>query len=149
MKFKLLLFLSGVSRRGDIEVLLYCLIDWMGGKLPWDVDESLKPTVIQQMKIEAYRDVNTFLKKTFPNGNCPSFIESLMYSVIKTPFDQAPNYEYLRTLFVPYITPVHENAIKYIDEEDLEVTITKPMVGLIFSRKKILNLFFFKTSVGG
>merc|ERR1712018_554834 len=73
--------LGCVSRRGDIEVLLYVLIDWMGGKLPWDVDESLKPTVIQQMKIEAFRDVPTFMKKTFPNGNCPSFIESLMYAV--------------------------------------------------------------------
>ena len=87
-------FFPGVSRRGDIEVLLYVLIDWLGGKLPWDAEESLKPTVIQNMKIEAFRDVQTFLRKTFPNGNCPSFIESLMYTVIKTPFDQAPGMFY-------------------------------------------------------
>ena len=95
------------------------------------------------MKIEAFRDVPTFMKKTFPNGNCPSYIESLMYAVMKIQFEQAPDYEYLRTLFAPFNTPLHENAIKYIDEEDQEVTITKPMVGLlIFSRKtnKVLQL---------
>ena len=130
-------FFSGVSRRGDIEVLLYVLIDWLGGKLPWDVDESLKPTVIQQMKIEAFRDVPTFMKKTFPNGNCPSYIESLMYAVMKIQFEQAPDYEYLRTLFAPFNTPLHENAIKYIDEEDKEVIITKPKV------REVLFCFFF------
>jgi vaccinia related kinase len=134
--------LGCVSRRGDIEVLLYVLIDWLGGKLPWDAEESLKPTVIQNMKIDAFRDVQTFLRKTFPNGNCPSFIESLMHTVIKTPFDQAPDYEYLRTLFVPYntpVTPVYENAIKYIDEEDKEVTITKPMNPKGPSKRRIIS----------
>ena len=80
------------------------------------------------MKIEAFRDVPTFMKKTFPNGNCPSYIESLMYAVMKIQFEQAPDYEYLRTLFAPFNTPLHENAIKYIDEEDKEVIITKPKV---------------------
>ena len=146
-------FFPGVSRRGDIEVLLYVLIDWLGGKLPWDVDESLKPTVIQQMKIEAFRDVPTFMKKTFPNGNCPSYIESLMYAVMKIQFEQAPDYEYLRTLFAPFNTPLHENAIKYIDEEDKEVIITKPKVRegifvLFFSRKKEKrNLILFSREI--
>ena len=146
------MFFSGVSRRGDIEVLLYVLIDWLGGKLPWDVDESLKPTVIQQMKIEAFRDVPTFMKKTFPNGNCPSYIESLMYAVMKIQFEQAPDYEYLRTLFAPFNTPLHENAIKYIDEEDKEVIITKPKVRgyFCFSRKKKKrNLIFFLVKLHG
>merc|ERR1712020_467695 len=131
--------LGCVSRRGDIEVLLYVLIDWLGGKLPWDVDESLKPTVIQQMKIEAFRDVPTFMKKTFPNGNCPSYIESLMYAVMKIQFEQAPDYEYLRTLFAPFNTPLHENAIKYIDEEDKEVIITKPKNPKGPSKRRIIS----------
>ena len=118
--------------------------------MPWDVDESLKPTVIQQMKIEAFRDVPTFMKKTFPNGNCPSYIESLMYAVMKIQFEQAPDYEYLRTLFAPFDTPLHENAIKYIDEEDKEVIITKPKViegifvlFVFFKKKEKRNLIFF------
>ena len=100
------------------------------------------------MKIEAFRDVPTFMKKTFPNGNCPSYIESLMYAVMKIQFEQAPDYEYLRTLFAPFNTPLHENAIKYIDEEDKEVIITKPKVRevffcFVFSRKKKkMNLVF-------
>ena len=93
----------GVSRRGDIEVLVYVLIDWLGGKLPWDTDDPLKPPEIQRMKIEAFHDVRNFLNTTFGGlAKCPSFIEDLMYSVIRTPFDQAPDYDYLRSLFVPY-----------------------------------------------
>ena len=99
------------------------------------------------MKIEAFRDVPTFMKKTFPNGNCPSYIESLMYAVMKIQFEQAPDYEYLRTLFAPFNTPLHENAIKYIDEEDKEVIITKPKVRgfflFCFFTKKEKNEFGF------
>merc|ERR1712165_459761 len=71
--------LGCVSRRGDIEVLLYVLIDWLGGHLPWDKEEGLKPTQIQNMKIEAFQDIKTFLTSTFKHTKCPSFIEDLMY----------------------------------------------------------------------
>jgi hypothetical protein len=45
--------------------LIYTLIDWLGGKLPWDRDEALKPTAIQEMKIEAFHDINGFLAAAF------------------------------------------------------------------------------------
>ena len=142
--YKNALFL-GVSRRGDIEVLIYVLIDWLGGKLPWDTDDPLKPPEIQRMKIEAFHDVRNFLHTTFKSGGpkCPSFIEDLMYSVIRTPFDQAPDYDYLRSLFVPYFRDLglgHEHAIKHIDEEDQEVIITKP-IGRRPSKRRCLSDF--------
>lgn len=137
--------LGCVSRRGDIEVLIYVLIDWLGGKLPWDTDDPLKPPEIQRMKIEAFHDVRNFLHTTFKSGGpkCPSFIEDLMYSVIRTPFDQAPDYDYLRSLFVPYFRDLglgHEHAIKHIDEEDQEVIITKP-IGRRPSKRRCLSDF--------
>merc|ERR1711881_535321 len=81
--------LGCVSRRGDLEVLLHVLIDWMGGKLPWDKEEGLKPTQIQNMKIEPFQDIKTFLTSTFKHTKYPSFIEDLMYLVTRMPFEEA------------------------------------------------------------
>jgi hypothetical protein len=42
---------TGVSRRGDFEVLLFNLIDWLGGKLPWDqVSPNFKITSQTDLK---------------------------------------------------------------------------------------------------
>ena len=32
--------LGCVSRRGDMECLLYVIIEWLGGHLPWDTDDD-------------------------------------------------------------------------------------------------------------
>ena len=45
--------LGCVSRRGDVEVLLYCLIEWLGGKLPWDQPTQLHPKEMHKSKILA------------------------------------------------------------------------------------------------
>ena len=44
------------SRRGDVEVLFYNLIEWLGGRLPWDdLEDKVSPSVIQNMKVEAFK----------------------------------------------------------------------------------------------
>ena len=97
--------ISGVSRRGDLEVLLYVLIDWLGGKLAWDVEETtLKPTQIQEMKTEAFYDVKGFLAKAFKKKAYPTFLEDLMNTVKRMKFEEAPDYNYLRSLFRPHKT---------------------------------------------
>lgn len=117
--------LGCVSRRGDFEVLLYTLIDWLGGKLPWDTDEGLKPPAIQQLKIEAFHDIKEFLAKAFKDNSYPTFLEDLMISVKKLPFEETPDYDYFRTLFKPYT----ETPVKSIDDtDDAEVTLLKPMM---------------------
>lgn len=130
--------LGCVSRRGDIEILLYCLIDWLGGKLPWDSeDQTFKPPQIQQMKIEAFHDVKGFLGKIFKAGHYPSFLEDLMNFVKNLRFEEAPDYNFLRSLF----KPEHEVAnVHFVDEEiqlnikedlsedDAEITLTSPIL---------------------
>ena len=94
--------LGCVSRRGDFEVLLYTLIDWLGGKLPWDTDEGLKPPAIQKLKIEAFHDIKEFLAKAFKDNSYPTFLEDLMIAVKKLPFKETPDFNYFRCLFQPY-----------------------------------------------
>ena len=115
--------LGCVSRRGDFEVLLYTLIgnivhlflrfrirklsvnfysDWLGGKLPWDTEESMKPPAIQQLKIEAFHDIKEFLAKAFKDKPYPTFLEDIMYTVKSLTFEETPDYNYFRSLFKPY-----------------------------------------------
>jgi vaccinia related kinase len=63
--------LSGISRRGDFEVLLFNLIDWLGGRLPWDEEPQLKPKIIERMKIKAFSDIPKFLHTTFKTAAYP------------------------------------------------------------------------------
>jgi hypothetical protein len=63
--------LPGVSRRSDFEVLLFNVIDWLGGRLPWDVTPQPKVEVIQEMKENAFTDVPAFLKQCFKSNKYP------------------------------------------------------------------------------
>jgi hypothetical protein len=64
----------GISRRGDLEVLLFNVIDWLGGKLAWDKEPQMKPRQIHQMKINAFANVKKFLAKTFSTQSYPGFV---------------------------------------------------------------------------
>ena len=65
------LLLPGVSRRSDFEVLLFNVIDWLGGRLPWDVTPQPKVEDIQEMKENAFTDIPAFLKQCFKSNKYP------------------------------------------------------------------------------
>lgn len=130
--------LGCVSRRGDVEVLLYNLIDWLGGKLPWDVEESLKPSAIQSMKIEAFHDIKIFLSSVFKGKDYPGFLEDLMTYLKKMRFEETPDYDFLRSLFRPYLG---FKEVLEVEEEDEEVKINKPLMRKPSKRRSLpLNL---------
>ncbi len=113
--------LGCVSRRSDIEVLLYVLIDLMGGKLPWDQEPGLKPGLIQNMKIEAFHDIGGFLQKAFHGGKdkIPPFLTDLMTSVKKMKFEEVPDYNFLKSLFKPFLLMNnHGNKNQELMDED-------------------------------
>jgi len=133
--------LGCVSRRGDMECLLYVVIEWLGGHLPWDTDtdDRLKPETIQQMKIEAFHDVKGFLTyKAFKGKSYPQLVEDLMNSVKIMRFEEAPDYLKFRSLFRPYMpTRINdkdlgqnnnkENLLYDIPEDD-EIEFTQPIM---------------------
>ena len=104
---------------------MYTLIDWLGGKLPWDTEESLKPKQIQQLKIEAFHNIKEFLANSFKDQSYPTFLEDLMNSIKFLQFEESPDYNYLRSLFLPYLEcPIDTMS----DTEDTEVTLSKPLM---------------------
>jgi len=135
--------LGCVSRRGDMECLLYVIIEWLGGHLPWDTDtdDRLKPDTIQKMKIDAFHDVKGFLThKAFKGQTYPQLVEDLMKMVKQMRFEEAPDYNLFRSLFRPYMPPRNnfdnvemgqnnnkENILYDIAEED-EIEFTQPIM---------------------
>merc|ERR1719220_963180 len=106
--------LGCASRRGDMECLLYVIIEWLGGHLPWDTDDDdrLKPNVIQQMKIDAFHDVKGFLTfKAFKNKTYPQMVEDLMNMVKQMRFEEAPDYLQFRSLFRYLLTFLQDVGI--------------------------------------
>jgi len=95
--------LGCVSRRGDLEVLLYCVIDWIGGKLPWDLPTMAKPPAIHEAKIKAFHDPAAFMAKAFPNSagmqGPPPFLLDLMKYINGLSFEEQPDYDLVRSIF--------------------------------------------------
>jgi len=106
--------LGCVSRRGDMECLLYVIIEWLGGHLPWDTDddERLKPTKIQEMKIDAFHNIEDFLtnKCQFKDKAYPPVLEKMMNYVSKMKFEEEPDYVHFRSLFSPSLFANIDNS---------------------------------------
>ena len=79
LEFKKNIYVSGISRRSDFEVLLFNVIDWLGGKLPWDKNPQPKPSQIQEMKESAFCDIKAFLKRCFKSQNYPGKIHWILH----------------------------------------------------------------------
>lgn len=45
------LYILEPSRRGDLEILVYCLIQWLNGQLPWE-DRLTDKEYVMERKIE-------------------------------------------------------------------------------------------------
>jgi len=92
------------SRRGDLEVLFYNLIEWFGGSLPWD-RECASPQVTKTAKFLAFRQMGKFLRICFRGEKFPAFLVKFMKYVNGLQFEEEPNYDYLRGL-------VYEEMVK-------------------------------------
>jgi len=86
------------SRRGDFEVLVYNLVEWAGGRLPWDRESSSCDTT-KAAKFWAFSHIDAFLKTAFKEKNIPRCITELMRYINQLHFEDRPNYEFVRDIF--------------------------------------------------
>jgi len=92
------------SRRGDLEVLFYNLIEWFGGSLPWD-RECASPQVTKTAKFLAFRQMGKFLRICFRGEKYPAFLVKFMKYINGLNFEEEPDYDFLRGL-------VYEEMVK-------------------------------------
>lgn len=95
--------IGSASRRGDLEVLLYNLVEWWGGRLPWDRDLAATPDLCKLAKFRAFANPQKFLRCCFARqsssgGEYPPLLLKLMKYVGGLQFEEAPDYRLLRTL---------------------------------------------------
>lgn len=64
------------SRRGDLEILGYNLVQWLTGKLPWE-DDIADPETVAESKKRAMSNIGQFLKSSFAPNNPPGKIDEL------------------------------------------------------------------------
>jgi len=85
------------SRRGDLEVLFYNLIEWFGGSLPWD-RQFATPDMTKTAKFLAFKQINKFFKICFRGQKHPSFLGKFMKYISGLNFEAEPDYKYLREI---------------------------------------------------
>lgn len=93
------------TRRADLEILGYNLIEWLGIELPWVRDKILTvATKVQKAKEEFMDDVGGSLKKLYGKTTPPTVIVEFLKYVAKLEYNDEPDYEKCRKMF--------QNALK-------------------------------------
>ncbi|XP_055372456.1 uncharacterized protein LOC129606261 [Condylostylus longicornis] len=88
------------SRRSDLECLGYNLIFWSQGFLPWREKAALQqPEKVHGMKEYLMADVRQMLKHIY-GKQVPKYLGEYMYYVGKLAYDERPDYEKLKMIFL-------------------------------------------------
>ncbi|XP_078413046.1 serine/threonine-protein kinase VRK1-like isoform X3 [Cetorhinus maximus] len=106
------------SRRGDLEILGYCMLQWLCGKLPWE--QSLKdPIAVQEAKIKLMENLPTSVNQCFPSGCESSEIINYLSYVSTLKYEERPHYQKLHNIL---LNSLEASRSKYKDLSGLEYT---------------------------
>ncbi|CAG2215612.1 VRK [Mytilus edulis] len=86
------------SRRGDMEILGFCLLQWLCSRLPWENNLENKDYV-RDSKIKYMKDIPGLIKACFPSGSHPDEITKYLTYVSKMKYEDVPDYNKLRSIF--------------------------------------------------
>lgn len=79
------------SRRGDMEILGYNMLQWVCSRLPWEDDLS-DPEKVAEQKRECMDNIPHFLNLCFPNEEPPSILAWYLKYVAGLSFESKPDY---------------------------------------------------------
>ncbi|TSV68137.1 Serine/threonine-protein kinase VRK1 [Bagarius yarrelli] len=85
------------SRRGDLEILGYCMIQWLCSRLPWE-DKLQDPVYVRDAKIRCRNNLKDFMKSCFTAGQEPEEMMKYMEEVKKLGYTDKPDYAKLRSI---------------------------------------------------
>uniref|UniRef100_A0A4W4H673 non-specific serine/threonine protein kinase n=1 Tax=Electrophorus electricus TaxID=8005 RepID=A0A4W4H673_ELEEL len=82
------------SRRGDLEIMGYCMIQWLCGRLPWE-DKLQDPLYVKDAKLRCRESIRDFMKSCFaPEMEMTKFMEE----VKSLGYTDKPDYQKLRSI---------------------------------------------------
>ncbi|TRY99063.1 hypothetical protein DNTS_002220 [Danionella cerebrum] len=83
------------SRRGDLEIMGYCMIQWLCGRLPWE-DKLTDPVYVRDSKLRCRDKIDEFLKSCFSPENIPVEMGKFMAEVKALGYTDKPDYTKFR-----------------------------------------------------
>ncbi|XP_075452322.1 serine/threonine-protein kinase VRK2 isoform X2 [Ascaphus truei] len=87
------------SRRGDLQILAYCMLQWLCGKLPWDQNLE-NPTAVLNSKTKLLDELpDSVIEWTAQENGCHE-IAKFMAGVYCLEYDEKPNYEVLKEILL-------------------------------------------------
>ncbi|XP_056021256.1 serine/threonine-protein kinase VRK1-like [Ostrea edulis] len=86
------------SRRGDMEILAFCMLQWLCGKLPWE-DKLLDKNYVADSKIRYMEDIPALMRACFSKGESHGEISKFLTLILKLGYEEKPDYNKYKTLF--------------------------------------------------
>ncbi|KAM6279015.1 serine/threonine-protein kinase VRK2 isoform 2-T2 [Porphyrio hochstetteri] len=87
------------SRRGDLEILGYCMLQWLCGKLPWE--QNLKdPVAVQAAKTRLMDELPDSVMERDSSGSRCSEIAKFLARVYDLAYDEKPEYQVLKKILL-------------------------------------------------
>uniref|UniRef100_A0A3Q2QTF8 VRK serine/threonine kinase 1 n=1 Tax=Fundulus heteroclitus TaxID=8078 RepID=A0A3Q2QTF8_FUNHE len=95
-------------RRSDLQILSYCMVQWLCGRLPWE-DRLQDPVYVRDSKI-SQENISEFLSQCFSTQDKPAEIQVFVEEVMSLGYNDKPPYERLRSIL--------QNGLKSIQAKD-------------------------------
>uniref|UniRef100_A0A8C5SGJ1 non-specific serine/threonine protein kinase n=1 Tax=Laticauda laticaudata TaxID=8630 RepID=A0A8C5SGJ1_LATLA len=103
------------SRRGDLETLGYCMLQWICGSLPWE--RNLKhPEAVQAAKTKLLDELPDSVTRWASAGENCGEIARFLKNVSNLTYDEKPQYKILRKIF---FNGLEQKGICYKETLDL------------------------------
>ncbi|XP_012668075.1 serine/threonine-protein kinase VRK2-like [Otolemur garnettii] len=94
-----------LSRRSDVEILGYCMLRWLCGKLPWE--KNLKdPKAVQTAKTNLLDELPESVLNWAPSGSSCYEIAQFLECAYSLAYDEKPNYQELKKILNPSGIPL-------------------------------------------
>ncbi|XP_051867202.1 serine/threonine-protein kinase VRK1-like [Pristis pectinata] len=87
------------SRRSDLEILGYCMLQWLCGKLPWEQDLK-DPVAVQKAKVKFMENLPTSVHQCFPSRCESREIVNYLSYVSTLKYEERPQYQKLHNILL-------------------------------------------------
>ncbi|KAF6714581.1 Serine/threonine-protein kinase VRK2 [Oryzias melastigma] len=87
----------GPSRRGDLQILGFCLLHWLCGSLPWD-NVLKKPAQVQEAKTRLMDNLPDSVKRLSGRGGSTDEVAAFLLNVRTLDYQDKPDYQHLKKL---------------------------------------------------
>ncbi|XP_056151778.1 serine/threonine-protein kinase VRK1 [Lampris incognitus] len=118
------------SRRGDMEIMAYCMVQWLCGHLPWE-DNLHDPLYVRDSKIRSQENITEFMSKCFSSQDKPDELQKFMEEVKSLSYTDRPPYNKLRSILQAGL-----KTIDATDDDKLEFAIQLNGAGPLLPVKK-------------